>query len=153
MLVAFFEKWCQSNFFSSTFLPPMLMQKTSVPRRGKGINAKPKSKKISSDDCFNQPNFHFRPAYKYCVFFKHLSPNVPLAWHKAMPDVVVRAKKESYKNNEECECGDLETNTNGYTQVGNFHFLKHRAASVNSKNVHKMKLHFRKRRGKRTLPH
>ena len=91
--MAFLEKWCQSKFFSLDFLPSMLMQMTSVPMRGKGT--KPQSKKIISDDCFNQPHFYFRPVYKFWVFFKHLSPNVPLVWLEAMPNAVVRARKES----------------------------------------------------------
>ena len=55
VLVALVEKWGQCKFFSSTFLPSMLMQTTSVPRREYGTSARPKSKAILDSDCFSQP--------------------------------------------------------------------------------------------------
>ena len=76
--------------------------------------------------------FPLRSTFVCGVFFKGLSPNVPLAWLEAMPDAVVRARKEgatdediiellgsnldgpSYEN---YECGDEEANTNCYAQV------------------------------------
>ena len=75
-----------------------------------------KSKKFLENDCCNQPHFPPRSAY---MCGKDLSPNVPLAWLKAMPDAaaVVRARKESYEGNEKCECEDVEKNTKSYTQV------------------------------------
>ena len=76
--------------------------------------------------------FHYRSTYKCGVFLKDISPNVPLAWLEAMPDAIVRARKEgatdediiellgsnldgtSYEN---YECGDQEANSSCYAQV------------------------------------
>ena len=124
-----------------------LTQTTFAQRRGKGTSAKPKSKKIFDNDCF----IHlFRSAYKCGVFFKDLSPNVPLAWLEAMPDAVVRARKEGATDEDVIEllgsnldgtsyenygCGDEEANTNCYAQVQNLTFKnKYIAASIESKN-------------------
>jgi len=71
-------------------------------------------------------------SYKCGVFFKDLSPKVPLAWLGALPEAVVRARKEgandddviellgsnvdgpSYDN---YECGDVGANTRCYAQM------------------------------------
>ena len=73
-----------------------------------------------------------RASYKCGVFFKDLSPKVPLAWLGALPEAVVRARKEGATDNDviellgsnvdgpsydNFECGDVGANTRCYAQV------------------------------------
>ena len=66
------------------------------------------------------------------MFFKDLSPKVPLAWLGALPEAVVRARKEGATDNDviellgsnvdgasydNFECGDVGANTRCYAQV------------------------------------
>jgi len=84
-------------------------------------------KERNSDKCKAKQS-----SYKCGVFFKDLSPKVPLAWLGALPEAVVRARKEgatdddviellgsnvdgpSYDN---YECGDVGANTRCYAQM------------------------------------
>merc|ERR1712012_196367 len=56
-----------------------------------------------------------KASYKCGVFFKDLSPKVPLAWLGALPEAVVRARKEGATDN--FECGDVGANTRCYAQM------------------------------------
>ena len=104
--------WLRPFSFSSALPLPSssLKQTTSAPRRGRGTSAKPKSEKILDNGCFNQPPSFPRSTYKCGIFFKDLSPNVPLAWLEAMPDAVVRAcweeiEESNLKNRTRWELG------------------------------------------------
>ena len=84
------------QFFSSLVWSPAawLRQGSSAPRRGTGTSARPKSKK---GNLFRRPFLLLivcRSSYKCGVFFKDLSPKVPLAWLGALPEAVVRAAEE-----------------------------------------------------------
>jgi len=73
-----------------------------------------------------------KASYKCGVFFKDLSPKVPLAWLGALPEAVVRARKEGATDNDviellgsnvdgasydNFECGDVGANTRCYAQM------------------------------------
>ena len=88
------------QFFSSLVRSPAawLRQGSSAPRRGTGTSARPKSKK---GNLFRRPFLLLivcRSSYKCGVFFKDLSPKVPLAWLGALPEAVVRAAEKCLRN-------------------------------------------------------
>ena len=94
---------------------------------------------VSIPTSFAEINLHLtidstptRASYKCGVFFKDLSPKVPLAWLGALPEAVVRARKEGATDNDviellgsnvdgpsydNFECGDVGANTRCYAQV------------------------------------
>ena len=94
---------------------------------------------LSIPTSFAEINLHLtidstptRASYKCGVFFKDLSPKVPLAWLGALPEAVVRARKEGATDNDviellgsnvdgpsydNFECGDVGANTRWYAQV------------------------------------
>ena len=97
---------------------------------------------LSIPTSFAEINLHLtippnptRASYKCGVFFKDLSPKVPLAWLGALPEAVVRARKEGATDNDviellgsnvdgpsydNFECGDVGANTRCYAQVSFF---------------------------------
>jgi len=84
-------------------------------------------KERNNDKCKAKPS-----SYKCGVFFKDLSSKVPLAWLGALPEAVVRARKEGATDEDvmellgsnvdgpsydDYECGDVGANTRCYAQM------------------------------------
>merc|ERR1711882_34897 len=67
-------------------------------------------KERNGDECRAKQN-----QYKCGVFFKDLTSKVPLAWLGALPEAVVRARKEGATEGD--VCGDTLANTRCYAQM------------------------------------
>merc|ERR1712018_211038 len=125
--------WTERLFFCSAYSPPALSLRggSFVPRRGMGTSARPSSK---NRDFFQHPFLLTicRSSYKCGVFFKDLSSKVPLAWLGALPEAVVRARKEGASDDDVISllgsnvdadsyegdvCGDTLANTRCYAQM------------------------------------
>ena len=90
-VVTFEAGWSDWFFCSLAWPPAWFRQESSVQRRGAGTSARPNSKKRNLFQCLH---IICRSSYKCGVFFKDLSPKVPLAWLGALPEAVVSAQKE-----------------------------------------------------------
>ena len=124
------HRWLERFFSSLAWWSLPSTPGSSVPKRGTGTSARLNSKRRLYS---HYSSVHVcRSAYKCGVFFRDLSPKVPLAWLGALPEAVVRARKEGANDNDviellgsnvdgpsydNYECGDVGANTRCYAQV------------------------------------